>query len=783
METAPRHTMGDRMLRKEDGRFIRGKGNYVDDVRLPGMLHSAILRSPFAHAKINNINTSAALELDGVHAVITGADLDAQGLAWMPTLAGDTQAVLATDKVRFQGQEVAFVVADDKYVAQDALEFIEVDYEPLGAIIDSRKSLDADAPIIRDDKEGKEDNRIFYWDAGDRDATQQAFERAEVTVSQDMFYPRCHPAPMETCGCVADYDVSTGKMTLYMTSQAPHAHRTLFAIVSGLPEHQIRIISPDIGGGFGNKVPIYPGYVCATVASLIIGRPVKWMESRSDNLMSSSFARDYRMTGEIAATRDGEILGVRSTILADHGAFDAHAQPGEQYPTGFFPIFTSCYDVPAAYAEATGVYSNKAPGGIAYRCSFRVTEAIYLMERTMDVLADELGMDPVELRRKNFVKKEQMPYLSVMGWEYDGGDYDAALDEALRIAGYEELLEEQRKARAEGRIMGIGFSTFTEIVGAGPGKKCHIAGIEMFDSAELRLHPTGKAILKLGVKSQGQGHETTFAQIVAGELGIPAENVEVREGDTDNTPFGLGTYASRSTPVCGAATAIVSRKVREKGKKIAAHMLEASPDDMEWTGGRFQVKGSPDRGATMEEVSFAAYTNVPEGEEAGLEGVTYYDPPEMTYPFGAYICVVEIDRGTGQVEVKRFIAVDDCGVRINPMIVEGQMHGGLASGIGTALMEVIEFDEDGNHLNSSFMDYLMLTSMEAPNYELGETVTPSTHHPLGARGVAESPTVGSPPAVVNAVVDALSPYGVRHIDMPMTPARVWAALRENGVEA
>jgi aerobic carbon-monoxide dehydrogenase large subunit len=783
METAPRHTMGDRMLRKEDGRFIRGKGNYVDDVRLPGMLHSAILRSPFAHARINNIDTSAALELEGVHAVITGADLDAQGLAWMPTLAGDTQAVLATDKARFQGQEVAFVVADDKYVAQDALELIDVDYEPLDAIVDSRRSLDEDAPIIRDDKEGKEDNRIFYWDAGDKEATQRAFDRAEVTVSQDMFYPRCHPAPMETCGAVADYDVSTGKMTIYMTSQAPHAHRTLFAIVSGLPEHQIRIISPDIGGGFGNKVPIYPGYVCATVASLIIGRPVKWMESRSDNLMSSSFARDYRMTGEIAATRDGEILGVRSTILADHGAFDAHAQPGEQYPTGFFPIFTSCYDVPAAFAEATGVYSNKAPGGIAYRCSFRVTEAIYLMERTMDVLADELSMDPVELRRKNFVKKEQMPYVSVMGWEYDGGDYDAALDEALRIAGYEELLEEQHQAREEGRIMGIGFSTFTEIVGAGPGKKCHIAGIEMFDSAELRLHPTGKAILKLGVKSQGQGHETTFAQIVAGELGIPAENVEVREGDTDNTPFGLGTYASRSTPVCGAATAIVSRKVREKGKKIAAHMLEASPEDMEWTGERFQVKGSPDRGATMEEVSFAAYTNVPEGEEAGLEGVTYYDPPEMTYPFGAYICVVEIDRGTGQVEVKRFIAVDDCGVRINPMIVEGQMHGGLASGIGTALMEVIEFDEDGNHLNSSFMDYLMLTSMEAPNYELGETVTPSTHHPLGARGVAESPTVGSPPAVVNAVVDALSPHGVRHIDMPMTPARVWAAMRENGVDA
>ena len=785
MATTPMqgHTFGDRMPRKEDGRFIRGKGKYVDDVRLPGMLHSAIVRSPFAHAKINNVDVSAALELEGVHAVITGADLEAQGLAWMPTLAGDTQAVLATDKVRFQGQEVAFVVADDRYIAQDALELIDVDYEPLGTVIDSRKALDEDAPVIRDDKEGKEDNFIFFWDAGDKEATEKAFQEAEVTVRQEMFYPRNHPAPMETCGAVADYDVSTGEMTIYMTSQAPHAHRTLFSMVSGLPEHQIRIISPDIGGGFGNKVPIYPGYVCAAVASLILNRPVKWMESRSENLMSTSFARDYHMVGEIAATRDGEILGVRSEIIADHGAFNAHAQPGEEWPTGFFPIFTSCYDVPAAYAEATGVYSNKAPGGIAYRCSFRVTEAIYLMERTMDVLADELRMDPVELRRKNFIKKEQMPYLSIMGWEYDGGDYDAGLDEALRIAGYEKLLEEQRKAREEGRLMGIGFSTFTEIVGAGPGKKCHIAGIEMFDAAELRLHPTGKAILKLGVKSQGQGHETTFAQIVAGELGIPAENVEVREGDTDNTPFGLGTYGSRSTPVCGAATAMVSRKVREKAKKIAAHMLEAAEGDLEWTGDRFQVKGSPDQSKNMEEISFAAYTSVPEGEEAGLESVTYYDPPEMTYPFGAYICVVEIDRGTGQVEVKRFIAVDDCGVRINPMVIEGQMHGGLASGIGTALMEVIEFDEEGNHLNSSFMDYLMLTSTEAPKYELGEIVTPSTHHPLGARGVAESPTVGAPPAVVNAVVDALSPYGVRHVDMPLTPSRTWSILREHGVEA
>jgi aerobic carbon-monoxide dehydrogenase large subunit len=674
-------------------------------------------------------------------------------------------------------------VADDTYIAQDALELIDVDYEPLDPVIDSRKALDEDAPVIRDDKDGKDDNSIFFWDAGDKEATGKAFEEAEVKVRQEMYYPRIHPAPMETCGAVADYDVSTGEMTVHLTSQAPHAHRTLFAIVSGLPEHQIRIISPDIGGGFGNKVPIYPGYVCAAVASLVLGRPVKWMETRSENLMSTSFARDYHMVGELASTSEGKILGARSTILANHGAFDAHAQPGEQYPTGFFPIFTSCYDVPAAYAEATGVYTNRAPGGIAYRCSFRVTEAIYLMERTMDVLADELGMDPVELRRKNFVKEEQMPYISVMGWEYDGGDYEGALQEALRIAGYEELLEEQKRAREEGRIMGIGLSTFTEIVGAGPGKKCHIAGIEMFDAAELRIHPTGKAILKLGVKSQGQGHETTFAQIVAGELGIPAENVEVREGDTDNTPFGLGTYGSRSTPVCGAATAVVTRKVREKAKKIAAHLLEAAEGDVEYEAGRFFVKGSPDQAKTMDEVAFAAFTNVPEGEEAGLEAVTYYDPPEMTYPFGAYICVVEIDRGTGQVEVKRFIAVDDCGVRINPTVVDGQVHGGLAQGIGTALMEVIDFDEEGNHLNSSFMDYLIPTSMEVPNYELGEFVTPSTHHPLGARGVAESPTVGSPPAVVNAVVDALSPFGVRNVDMPLTPNKIWQLMREHGVEA
>ena len=784
VETKQGHTFGDRMPRKEDGRFIRGKGRYIDDVQLPRMLHSAILRSPYAHAKINSIDASAALDHPKVRAVITGKDLDEKGLAWMPTIARDTQAVLATDKVRFQGQEVAFVVADDRYSAQDALELIEVDYEPLPHIVETPTALAPGAPVIRDDKAEQTDNVIFRWNHGDKEATERAFQQADVTVKQEMIYPRVHPAPMETCGAVADYDVSTGEMTIHMTSQAPHAHRTLFSMVSGLPEQQIRIISPDIGGGFGNKVPVYPGYVCAAVASLVLNRPVKWVETRSENLMSTSFARDYHMVGEIAATKDGNILGVRVDVLSDHGAFNAHAQPGDEWPMGFFAVFPSCYDTPAAYAEATGVYTNKAPGGIAYRCSFRVTEAIYLMERTMDVLADELGMDPVELRKKNLIPKEKQPYESVMGWTYDGGDYHAALDEALRIADYPALLKEQEEARKQGKLMGIGLSTFTEIVGAGPGKKCHIVGLEMFDSAELRIHPTGKAILKLGVKSQGQGHETTFAQIVAGELGIPAEDVQVRQGDTDDTPYGLGTYGSRSTPVGGAATAMVSRKIREKAKKIAAHLLEAAEGDLEWENGGFQVKGSPGQRKEMSEIALAAYTNTPPDEEAGLEGVSYYDPPEMTYPFGAYICVVDIDPGTGQVNIRRYIAVDDCGVRINPMIVEGQIHGGLAQAIGTALMEVIDFDEEGNHLSSSFMDYLIPTSMEVPKrWETGETVTPSTHHPLGARGVAESPTVGGPAAVVNAVVDALSPYGVRHVDMPLAPNKIWHVLRENGVEA
>ncbi|MEV6833056.1 aerobic carbon-monoxide dehydrogenase large subunit [Streptomyces sp. NPDC051133] len=767
-----------RMPRKEDARFVRGHGTYVDDVTLPGMLHGAILRSPLAHARIVSVDTSAAEAHPKVRAVITGETLAGLGLAWMPTLSYDTQAVLATDKVRFQGQEVAFVVADDRYAARDALELIDVEYEPLPAVVDARRALDPDAPVIRDDKDHQSDNHIFDWAAGDKERTDEVFAAADVVVEQDMLYPRVHPAPLETCGTVADMDAVTGKLTVWSTTQAPHAHRTIYAMVAGIPEHKIRIIAPDIGGGFGNKVGIYPGYVCAVVGSIVTGKPVKWMEDRSENLMSTSFARDYHMHGEIAATKDGKIQGLRVHVIADHGAFNATAQP-TQFPAGFFGVFTGSYDLAAAHCTVTGVYTDKAPGGVAYACSFRVTEAVYLVERMVDVLADRLGTDPAELRMRNLLRPGQFPYRTRTGWEYDSGDYPRALRLAMDLAHYEDLRREQAEKRERGELMGIGVSFFTEAVGAGPRKHMDILGLGMADGAELRVHPTGKAVLRISVQSQGQGHETTFAQIVAEELGIPPEDVEVVHGDTDQTPFGLGTYGSRSTPVSGAAAAMVARKVRERAKIVASAMLEVSPDDLEWEKGRWFVTGDPDQGRTMAEIALAAHSSLelPEGVEGHLDASCVYNPPNLTFPFGAYICVADVDAGTGQVKVRRFIAVDDCGNRINPTIVEGQVHGGLADGLGMALMQVIAFDEDGNCLGGSFMDYLLPTSVECPSWELGETVTPCPHHPIGAKGVGESATVGSPAAVVNAVVDALRPLGVRHVDMPLTPAVVWRAAQ------
>jgi len=770
--------------RREDARLIRGQGIFVDDIRMPGMLHGAMLRSPFPHARIISIDVTAALRHPRVHSVLTGADLEARGAAWMRTISTDVQPVLATDKVRFQGQEVAFVVAEDRYSARDALELIEVEYDPLPAVVDASRALDDGTVVIRDDIDGKRDNHLFDWEAGDRGATARVFDAAEVVVTQTMRYPRSHPAPVETCGAVADYDRVAGRLTLWSTTQAPHAHRTMYAELLGIPEHRVRVISPDIGGGFGNKVPIYPGYACAAIGAMITGQPVKWVEDRAENLMSTSFARDYLMRGEIAATADGRILAIRAEALADHGAFNATAQP-TGFPAGFFHVFTGSYDIEAAHCHVRGVYTNKAPGGVAYACSFRIAEAVYLVERLVDRLADAIGIDPAELRMRNLIAPERFPYRSKTGWLYDSGQYERALREALRLSDYERLRAEQAERRERGELMGIGLAFFTEAVGAGPRKHMSILGLGMNDSASLRVLPTGTAQLAISVQTQGQGHETTFAQIVTHELGIPFEDVEVVHGDTDRTPFGLGTYGSRSTPVSGAATAIVARKVRDRARLVAAAMLEVSPDDLEWENvlpqrpGRWFVTGDPERGATIAEIAMAARGTVelPEGLESGLDAETLYDPPNLTFPFGAYVCVVDVDPGTAKVTVRRFVAVDDCGVRINPKIVEGQIHRGLTDGVGIALMEQIAFDEDGNCLGGSLMDYLIPTAMEVPEWETGQTVTPSPHHPLGAKGVGESATVGSPPAIVNAIVDALSHLGVEHVDMPCTPGTVWEAIQ------
>jgi carbon-monoxide dehydrogenase large subunit len=773
--------MGHSVKRKEDPRFIRGAGEYIDDFNLPGQLWLDIVRSPYAHATIKGIDASEALKIPGVLAVITGADLEKAGLHWMPTLAGDKQMVLPTTTVMYQSQEVAAVVATTKYIAADGVAAVLVDYEPLPVIVDPHKSMEPGAFVLRPDRgEDKANNHIWHWESGDRAGTDAAMAKAEVRVSEDIYIPRIHVASIETCGAIADWDAVRGQMTLHMTSQAPHAIRTVLALVSGLPEQNIRVKTHDIGGGFGGKVPVYPGYVLAVVASLTVGKPVKWIEDRSENLQADSFARDYHINIEVGADKAGRIQAMKVKTLADHGYSDAAADPSK-FPAGLFNVITGSYDFDKAFVEVDGVYTNKPPGGVAYRCSFRVTEAVHAVERIVDVLAHEIGKDPAQLRMENFIQPEQMPYKTPTGWEYDSGDYPRALQKALDLIGYDDLRKEQAEKRARGELMGIGISSFTEIVGAGPSKDFDIIGIKMFDSCEIRVHPTGKVLARIGVQTQGQGHETTFAQIIAEELGFPVADIKIEYGDTDTAPYGLGTYASRSTPVAGAAAAMASRKVRDKARTLAAHLLEASEDDLEWEPGKFSVKGSPDRFKTIQEIAFAAYTNHPAGMEAGLEAVDYYDPPNLTFPFGSYIAVIDIDKGTGQVHVRRFVAVDDCGNIINPMIVDGQIHGGLTMGLAPSLYEEIVYDEQGNNLSGTLMDYLVPTAVETPAWELEKTVSPSPHHPIGAKGVGESATVGAPPAIANAVVDALWHLGVRNIDIPITPQKVWKILNDKGI--
>ncbi|MGD1065747.1 MAG: molybdopterin cofactor-binding domain-containing protein, partial [Vulcanimicrobiaceae bacterium] len=528
-EAPERHAIGVSMKRKEDPRLIQGRGRFVDDIVLPGMLYVALVHSPYPHARIVSIDKTAALASPGVKAVITGEDLVAANLGWIPTFHGyDKQMVLAVGKAVFQYQEVAGVVATSRAAAIDAAELVDVQYEPLDVVVDPFVSM-KDQTIIRDDRENKT-NHIYHWEVGDRAQTDAALAASAVTIKERLEFQRCHPAPLEPCGIVADMNPGTGRLTMYLTSQAPHAHRTVVSLVTGIPEDKIRVVSPDIGGGFGNKVPVYAGYVVATAASVILGVPVKWIETRTENLTTTGFARDYHMDVEIGATADGTVTALKVQTVADHGAFDAAADP-TKYPAGMFGIVTGSYDFPHAFTELDAYFTNKAPGGVAYRCSFRVTEASYAIERGMDILARKLNMDPAELRLKNFVKREQFPYPSPLGFVYDSGDYHQTLEKALGKIGYAELRREQAEKRARGQYMGIGISTFTEVVGAGPSKLFDIMGIKMFDSAEIRIHPTGSGIVRTGARHQGQGHETTWAQIVAEELGLEAEDILVEEGD------------------------------------------------------------------------------------------------------------------------------------------------------------------------------------------------------------------------------------------------------------
>ncbi len=789
--------MGCKRKRVEDVRFTQGKGNYVDDIKMPGMLYGDFVRSQHGHALIKKIDASKALKVPGVVAVLTAKDLKGVNLAWMPTLAGDVQMVLADGKVLFQNQEIAFVVANDRYAAADGAELVEVEYEALPVIVDPFKSMAPGATVLREDLIGKNTgahgprkhhNHIFEWVMGDKDLTDAAFNKADVTIKELFSYHRTHPSPLETCQCVASFDKIKSELTLWGTFQAPHVIRTVASLLSKIPEHKIHVIAPDIGGGFGNKVGAYPGYICAIVASIVTGKPVKWVEDRIENLTSTSFARDYHMTCEMAATKEGKVTGLRVHVLADHGAFDACADPSK-WPAGFFNIVTGSYDFPVAHVAVDGVYTNKAPGGVAYRCSFRVTEAAYCIERGMDVMAKKLGLDPAEFRLRNFVKREQFPYKSALGWEYDSGDYDTAMRKVMDAVDYAGLRAEQaaqREAfkRGETRaIMGIGVSFFTEIVGAGPSKNCDILGVAMFDSCEIRIHPTGAAIARMGTKSQGQGHETTYAQIIATEIGIPAADIMVEEGNTDTAPYGLGTYGSRSTPVAGAAIAMAARKIKAKAQMIAAYKLEVHEGDLEWDIDGFRVKGLPEKTMSMKDISWAAYNSPPPNMEPGLEAVSYYDPPNMTYPFGAYICVMDIDVDTGVANIRRFYALDDCGTRINPMIIEGQVHGGLTEAFAIAMGQEIRYDEFGNVVGGSFMDFFVPTAVETPKWETDFTVTPSPHHPIGAKGVGESPNVGGVPAFSNAVNDAFSFFGSTHIQMPHDHWRNWEAAKKFGLHA
>ena len=772
---------GSGIRRREDPRLLTGTARYTADIVLPGMAYAAILRSPYGHARIRRIDTSRATSAPGVVAVYTGADVTS-GLqpipcAWLLPNANLKIApyrALATDVVRYVGDAVAVVVAETEYAAYDALELIDVDYEPLAATIDPQKAAASGAPQLHPEAPG---NIAFHWTVagGDIDA---AFSSADVTVTDRIIQQRLIPTAMEPRGAVAQFTPATGELTLWNTTQNPHIVRFIMSVVTAVPEDRLRVIAPEVGGGFGSKIAQVQGDFVTAFCSMRLGRPVKWIETRSENYQATTHGRDHVQEVELAATKDGRILGLRCKVWAGMGAYLSTAAPG--IPTILHGLMLSGpYNVPAVKEDVYGVYTNTTPVE-AYRGAGR-PEATFMLERMIDLLADKLNIDPVEIRRRNLIAPFTDGHNVVTGLTYDSGNYQAALDKALAHIGYPELRAEQLKARQSGRYIGIGVVTYVEICGLGPSQVAGAVGFQggLWESAIVRFHPTGKVHVFIGASPHGQGEETTFAQVVADELGVSVNDVKIVHGDTDNTPMGWGTYGSRTTAVGGAALAVATRKIKDKAKLLASHLLEAAVEDMDYADGKFFVKGSPDKHKTIQDIALMAHVawNMPKGMEAGLEASSFYDPPNFTYPFGAHIAVVEVAPDTGHVELKRYVAVDDCGPQINPVIVEGQVHGGVVQGVGQALWEEAVYNDSGQLLTGSLSDYAIPRADLLPDITVLSTVTPSPHHPLGVKGIGEAGTIASTCAVYNAVIDALEPFKVGSIRMPMTPERVWRAIK------
>ena len=771
--------MGERILRKEDDRFLMGRGSYVADMTPPGTVYAKFVRSPYAHARLVRIDATKALAVPGVIGVFTAMDFKGE-VGNVPTAWAVTNAdiktppypALAKDVVRYAGEAVAVVVAESQAVAEDVRDLVEVAYDPLPVVVDQEAAIRAGAPQLHAEAPT---NVAFQWNIGGD--VEPIFNQADVVVRQRFVNQRLQPSAMEPRAAIAEYNAGSKELKVHVTSQNPHIHRLLLSLILGIPEQRIHVIAPDVGGGFGSKIPCYPWEAIVSALAMRLGRPVKWVEDRSENMVATTHGRDHVQYVELAAKKDGTILGIKVKALANMGAYLSTAAPG--VPTILFGFMVGgCYAIKAGRVEVTGIFTNTTPVD-AYRGAGR-PEALFIVERMVDLLARKLDMDPVELRRKNFIPADKFPYQIAMGLTYDSGNYQGTLDKALKIVDYAKLREEQARARKEGRLMGIGLSTYVEICGLGPSAVVVSTGFAggLWGSSTVRLSPTGKVTVYTGAHPHGQGEETTFAQIVAQELGIPVDDIDVVHGDTKSTPMGMGTYGSRTTPVEGGSVALSARKVRDKARKIAAHLLEAREEDVEFKDGTFSVKGTPEAKKTIKDIAWAAYLadKMPPGVEPILDATTFYDPENFVFPFGAHVCVVDVDKETGEVHVRRYVAVDDCGTQINPMIVEGQVHGGVVQGLGQAMMEATVYDENGSLLTSNFLEYLIPSSMEAPNIETDSTVTPSPHNPIGVKGIGETGTIASSEAYVNAVVDALAPFGVEHIDMPLTPEKVWRAI-------